>query len=115
MSVTKAYMPKAEAIVQIKAQEGWIPSVSFDPIDIPVDVMTHNGIPLSADVYHSPLIWLVNALTEIETPDAEYRLVWSVDGNVVRGLCPVCDDMFVVSDGFGGDQVNAVSCGCEED
>lgn len=112
--ITKADMPKAEAKVIIRnLTDGvwgpWRDALDFDPIMIPVDKA---GL---ADVFHGPLMSLVDNLEDLT--GYEMALVWSGSGHPVKGVCPVCDDFFIVHEGFNGDELNegvdAVCCGCD--
>jgi hypothetical protein len=116
---SNAPLPKAEAQVMVRdfGTEAWRPSLDFDPVVIPVESLN------TADVYDSTVMGLVDAIVEAETseghPQFEYMLVWSKTGHAVKGVCPECDDVFIVSEGFtkpdtfNGDA--AVMCGCLDD
>lgn len=116
---TNTKLRKAEAKVQIRVMGGpeiWTDSVSYDPIMLPVE--DHNGVygPLLTDVFDSGLMALMDGLVA-DDPNLEFRLVWSVTGHIVKGCCPLCDDVFPVDEGFPGDELNegveAVCCGCD--
>jgi hypothetical protein len=114
--IHKANMPKAEAIVQVRGlQSTWVDFVDIDPIMIPVEDFAAPGIPALTDVFDPGLMRVVDVLVEIANP-VEYRLVWSATDHPVKGCCPGCDDVFIVSEGFVGDVDNegyeAVGCGC---
>lgn len=115
-----AQLPKVEAKVIVRPfgkDTAWTDSVSFDPIMLPVEG------PEITDVFDSSLIALLRAVIETETSSVGlngtgpiYGLVWSATGNAVKGVCPVCDDLFPVSEGAPGDELNegydAITCGC---
>ena len=119
---SNARLPKAEAKVVVRdfGTDTWRDSVDFDPIMLPVES------PEITDVFDSRLIALMDAMIEAETsavgPKSTgpvYGLVWSETSNAVKGVCPVCDDLFPVSDGAPGDELNegynAITCGCWDD
>lgn len=108
--------PHREAIVEVSRDGAeYVASMDVDPISLPVD---SSGM---ADVFDPQLLGLMDNLCAWESFDtrATYRLVWSDDQRAVRGVCPRCDDVFPVSEGFPGDElnegVNAVCCGCDPD
>jgi len=110
-----ANTPSREAIVMFTRTDSHapVPSLEFDPIDLPIDSA---GM---ADVFHSGLVGMMDAICDREAIEhaATYTLVWSGTTDRVMGVCPVCDDVFPVSDGFTGDELNegyeAVCCGCD--
>jgi hypothetical protein len=108
--------PTREAIVLVTTNGSPLtPHVEIDPIILPLDSA---GI---ADVFHPGLIGLMDAMTEWEATtggmETGFQLVWSDTQLPVTGTCPVCDDFFIVSEGFSGDELNegyeAVCCGCD--
>jgi hypothetical protein len=106
--------PHREAIVVVSHDgNDYVPSVDVDPISLPTE---NDGL---ADVFDADLLGLMDGICAWESFDTHstYRLVWSDDRSPVRGLCPVCDDVFEVSEGFPGDELNeghnAVCCGCD--
>jgi hypothetical protein len=109
-----ANTPTREAMVMVSHDGAdYVPSIDVDPITLPVDSA---GM---ADVFDSGLVRLMDAMCAWESFDTRstYQLVWSDDRTLVRGVCPVCDDFFPVSEGFPGDELNegynAVCCGCD--
>jgi len=116
---SNARLPEAEAKVVVRefGTEDWRDSLDFDPIMLPVES------PETTDVFYGPLMDLMHTMIEHETQEfriptsPEYGLVWSDTGHPVKGVCPVCDDIFPVSDGAPGDELNegyeAVCCGCD--
>lgn len=111
-------LPYAEAKIQVRdfGTETWRDSLDFDPVEIPVEDTS------ITDVYDSMVMNLVTAIieAEIETdrPKFEYMLVWSKTGHAVKGVCPECDDVFIVSEGFTNDTFDgkaAVMCGCVDE
>jgi hypothetical protein len=111
---TESFSPMREAVVTV-SHKGADPilAVDVDPINLPVDA---SGM---ADVFDPSLVGLMDAICAWESfdTDATYHLVWSSDRTPVRGVCPVCDDVFPVSEGMPGDELNegydAVCCGCD--
>lgn len=112
-------LPTAEAKVVVRefGTDTWRDAVTFDPIMLPVES------PEITDVFHRPLINLMDAMIEAETsavgPGSTgpvYGLVWSETGNAVKGVCPVCDVAFIMSEGAPGNELNegydAITCGC---
>lgn len=107
--------PMAEAKVQFRevGTTEWRDSLDFDPIMIPVES------ELTTDVFNSTVIAISDAMisAEIDNGLTDYRLVWSDTEIDVKGLCPVCDDVFPVGEGAPGDELNegydAVFCGCD--
>jgi hypothetical protein len=112
---TESFTPVHEATVEVTriGDADSKPSADVDPINLPVD---SSGM---VDVFDANLIGLMDAICAWESIDTAvtYRLVWSDDRKPVRGVCPVCDDVFEVSEGFPGDELNegydAVCCGCD--
>lgn len=104
--------PTREAIVlRLTAPDAGTPCVDIDPISIPVDVDGY------ADVFDSSLIGLIDGMITWESLDSsgEYLLVWSDDQSTVKGVCPTCDEIFPVSEGYPVDMIggpDAVMCGC---
>jgi hypothetical protein len=121
--IAKADMPKAEAhvIVHTLNRDDWRPVVEMDPIMVPVDQVGPGQV---ADVFDADLLGLVDGICALDaafsegetTAMLEYLLVWSANGQPVKGVCPGCDDVFIVSGGIPGDMLNegydAVCCGC---
>jgi len=113
---SNAHLPKAEAKVVVRnlGEDTWRDSMDFDPITLPVE----NADLLTTDVYDSGVMRLVDAIIEAETETPltlEYMLVWCATGRAVKGVCPICDDIFIVSEGFTNDTFDgnaAVQCGC---
>lgn len=106
--------PTREATVMlVVGKADWTIVPNVDLIVLPVDCSA------LADVFDSGLIGLVDALITWDALDStgEYVLVWSGTHEMVKGVCPVCDDVFPVSEGFPGDELNegydAVCCGCD--
>lgn len=108
--------PTREAIVLVTTNGSALtPHVEIDPIMLPVDSA---GM---ADVFDSGLIGLMDAMCTWESMtggmETGFQVVWTAGHELVRGVCPVCDDVFTVSEGFPGDQLNegyeAVCCGCD--
>ena len=110
-----AHLPHRDAIVKISRDDErtWTTVESIRPLTL--DVESDGEM---ADVFQPTLGGLMDSLVLWESMDssASYRLVWSDTGYMVRGVCPVCDDVFPVSEGFSGDEANegyeAVCCGC---
>jgi hypothetical protein len=115
-------LPKAEAkvVFRIAPTEPWRDSVDFDPITIPVEDVH------MTDVFDEGLVCLAEAIVDAECEALipwEYMLVWSADDQPVKGTCPVCDQVFIVSEGFPHDVPDgagpfgprAVQCGCVDD
>lgn len=116
---SNAKLPKAEAKVVVRdfGTETWRDSLDFDPAMIPVETPDI----LTTDVYDPTVMGLVTAIIEAEIdhdrPKFEYMLVWSETGRAVKGVCPECDDVFIVSEGFTNDTFDgsaAVMCGCTD-
>lgn len=114
---TNAPLPKAEAKVVVRdfGTDAWRDSLDFDPVEIPVETPT----VFTTDVYDPTVMGLVTSIIEAEVaeghPKFEYMLVWSETGRAVKGVCPECDDVFIVSEGFTNDTFDgsaAVMCGC---
>lgn len=111
--------PTREAVVMIiKGKDDWAPVIEVDPISLPVDVDGY------ADVFDPGLIGLLDGLITWDALDdsGEYALVWSGTHELVKGVCPSCDEVFSVSDGYPVDQFSedaagqeAVRCGCEDE
>lgn len=109
--------PTREAIV-VKLTVGQpVPCLDIDPIRLPVDVDGY------ADVFDANLIGLIDGMITWDALDStgEYLLVWSSDRATVKGVCPACDEVFPVSEGYpvdlpepGSDNLGicAVACGC---
>lgn len=119
---SNAPLPIAEAKVQVRnfGTDTWRDSLDFDPVMIPVESLD------TTDVFNSNVIGLVNAVMEAEInandfsgamPNYEYQVVWSATNHPVKGVCPVCDDVFPITEGAPGDELNegydAVFCGCD--
>jgi len=109
---------EAKVVVCDFGTDNWRDALDFDPVMIPVESLD------TTDVFDSNVIGLMNGLIEAEIegsgPSGKgpmYGLVWSATGHPVKGVCPVCDDVFPVSDGAPGDELNegydAVCCGCD--
>lgn len=119
---SNARLPQAEAKVVVRdfGTEIWRDSTDFDPIMLPIES------PETTDVFYGPLMDLMSSLIDAEVGAAEwpstkrpvYGLVWSDTNHAVKGVCPVCDDLFPVSEGALGDELNegyeAVCCGCDQ-
>lgn len=112
-----AALPKAEAKVVVRdfGTEAWRDALDFDPVTIPVEMRDMD----TTDVYDSTVMSLVTSIIEAETDGSqvrfEYMLVWSATGHPVKGVCPICDGVFIVSEGFTNDTFDgnaAVQCGC---
>ena len=113
---SNAPLPKAEAKVmfRISPTDPWRDSVDFDPIVIPTEG------PDTTDVYDEGLVCVTEEIVDAECEALipwEYMLVWSANENPVKGVCPVCDKPFIVSEGFPNDVPGdtferAVQCGC---
>lgn len=115
-----APLPYAEAKIRIRnfGTDTWRDSLDFEPAMIPVE----NRDMSTTDVYDPTVMSLVTAIIEAEVPEGhpqfEYMLVWSETGRAVKGVCPECDDIFIVSEGFTNDTFNgsaAAMCGCVDD
>ena len=121
---SNAPLPTAEAKVVVRnfGTETWRDSLEFDPIMLPVENSSPVQGPYTTDVFADSVMTIVSAISDAEMRDfdingsPEYGLVWSATGYPVKGTCPVCDDVFPVSEGTGvmGDY-DAVSCGCEDE
>lgn len=92
-------LPKREAIVTWSGR----PSLSFDPIMLPVELSAYG---LLADVFDPNLIRLVEAMAQL--PDLS--LVWSDGESNVMGCCPACDRVFRVADGRQDTVIDALVC-----
>ena len=126
---TTAQLPKSEAKVQVRTvgTNTWRDAMEFDPIMLPVEDSAPGDVPLTTDVFDDSVMTIVEAVIEAETDSdhsgVELMLVWSDFGFPVKGTCPVCDDVFVVSEGFvddlpdagGMSGTSAVCCGCVDD
>lgn len=119
-----ANLPHAEAKIQVCnfGTENWRDSLDFDPVMLPVEDTN------TTDVFSSRVTALMNGLIAAETdadgfsgpmPKYVYRLVWSRSDDPVKGVCPVCDEQFIISEGMIGDGYdegdNAVWCGCTDE
>lgn len=120
----------AEAKIQVRigdTDSEWCDSLDFDPINIPVeDSDPKDGIPLVTDAFDATVIGLLDAMIAADTlpmndPQSrvpfDYNIVWSGSGRSVKAVCPVCDDVFILSEGCLPDtdlpDLDAVSCGCD--
>ncbi len=124
---TTAKLAKLEAQVQVRdaprqgdAFGDWHDLWHIDPITLPVE---SGGF---TDVFDDDLMTLVENMLEWDDCRGlrEFRLVWSKNGHDVRGVCPGCDDVFPIFDGFVADVedspgaasgASAVCCGCIDD
>lgn len=114
---SNAPLPYAEAKVQVRTvgETEWRDSLDFDPVEIPVESTD------TTDVFNEHVIKLIDAILEADvehpTQVLDYNVVWSETGHTVKGLCPVCDDVFPIAEGAPGDELNegydAVFCGCD--
>lgn len=106
--------PMREAmVIKVTEKDTWTPACDVDPIMLPVDVDGY------ADVFDPGLIGLIDGLITWDALDStgEYLLVWSSDRSTVKGVCPTCDEVFPVSEGYPIDRIGAsdsVCCGCED-
>jgi hypothetical protein len=128
MGIPMNNYPMAEAKVQVRELGGeWRDALDFDPIMIPVIEYAGGTAPILTDVSNDAVIRLVDQLGELEmlpmhnlpSDILEYNLVWSDTGFSVKGVCPMCDDVFSVAEGAPGDIIedgpDAVVCGCVDD
>lgn len=121
--------PMAEAKIQARRindpDDTWADVIEIDPVMIPVEPFEGAAGPYLTDVFNATVIGISNAIVDLDaafseghtTDMLEYNLVWSGSGFSVKGVCPVCDDVFPIAEGFPGDEVNegydAVCCGCD--
>lgn len=98
--IQKADMPKREAIVTWSGR----PSLSFDPIMLPVEVSAHG---LLADVFDLGLLRLIDSMGSYSE---DLSLVWSDGESDVMGCCPACDKVFPVATGRWDTVIDAVVC-----
>lgn len=115
--------PMAEAKIQVRTlgEDPWRDALEMDPVMIPVLDYVGGAAPILTDVSNETVIAAVESILDAEMipqhniPSSilEYNLVWSDTGFSVKGVCPVCDDVFPVAEGAPGS--DAVVCGCEDD
>ena len=122
-----APLPKAEARVMARSlpDGDWFPSLEFDPIMLPVEDYAGGIAPVTTDVFNADVMKISDAIVEADAGFSEhktsamleYDLVWSETNRSVKGVCPVCDDVFCIAEGAPGDELNegydAVFCGCD--
>jgi hypothetical protein len=116
-------LPKAEAKVQIidSFTDSFRDALDIDPIMLPIEPYPAGASPYVADVFDAGLSSLIDVLVSRPDDAPEFRLVWSDSGFSVKGVCPMCDDVFQVDDGWtitveirDGVGMCAVGCGCAD-
>lgn len=118
-------LPKVEAKVTARALGSDAPAhdvLDIDPIMLPTEPYPAGAAPYVADVFDGALVGLMDGICALDSGTDEYTLVWSDSGFAVKGVCPMCDDVFVVSEGWpvtveirdGIGTCAAVGCGCAD-
>lgn len=122
--MTSAFiLPRHEAKVQFidSLTDTFVDAVEIDPIMLPTEPYPAGAAPYVADVFDADLMRLMDALVQRPDDAPEFRLVWSDSGFSVKGVCALCDDVFVIDDGWtvtvevrDGIGICAIGCGCED-